>query len=211
MACRSTRRYWVLGDQVASLNGSTAVADWDGTVLVVSQGATQDYGYFSYEPGDGGTSIGTIPFGYAAVQLAPRCRRLLLMIVYDASGNGTQETFYLSTAAGYGQLTPAAGSKLYPVYAELKSGALVWGATATAFDATQNLELDSASRCRRAPSEPLGVRHFVRRRTTRVHSADVDVERRPVGQALHGSRTAPRDVQPPSARKTCSNRRDADR
>jgi hypothetical protein len=135
-------RFFVLGDPFGSIAGATVTADWDRTGLVVSQGGAAEYTYFSYQPGANGTFVATIPFGYAASAAQQNLDTALLVIVYDGSGNVQQQTFYLSTAAGYGELTPASGSELYAVYAELDGDEMVWGASDTVFDPTENISLD---------------------------------------------------------------------
>ncbi len=134
-------RYFVLGDTFGTISGSTVSADWDAKALLVSQGAVSDYCYFSYQQGDNGTMVATIPFGYSATGNANALDTALLMIVYGSSGNVQQQTMYLSTAAGYGQLTPAYGSKLYPVYAEMTGSEMSWGATTTELDATSTISM----------------------------------------------------------------------
>lgn len=137
-------RYFVLGDTFGSISGSTVTADWDAQALLVSQGSLTDYCYFSYQPGENGTMIATIPFGYSASGNPNVLDTAVMMIVYGASGNVQQQTMYLSTAAGYGQLTPASGSKLYPVYAEMIGDEMTWGATVTELDATSSVSLSFA-------------------------------------------------------------------
>lgn len=132
-------RYFVLGDTYGGLSGSTVSASWNKSAMVVSQGAKSDYTYFSYQPGESGTFVVTLPFGYATNASDTSLDTALLVQVYDSTGTLTQQTLYLSTAAGYGELTPAPGSLLSPVYAELVSGGMVWGATGTVFDANTTI------------------------------------------------------------------------
>ncbi|HSI04320.1 MAG: clostripain-related cysteine peptidase [Myxococcota bacterium] len=135
-------QYIALGDTFGSLAGMTVSADWDRTALVVSQGSLAEYTYFSYQPGANGTFVATIPFGYAANSSQQDLDTALLVIVYDSAGNVQQQTFYLSTAAGYGQLTPAAGSQLFAVWAELDGDEMLWGASDTVFNPNQDFSLD---------------------------------------------------------------------
>ncbi len=135
-------QYIVLGDLFGSLSGVTVSADWDATALVISQGALAAYTYFSYQPGTNGTFVATIPFGYAANSTQKDLDTALLVIVYDSAGNVQQQTFYLSTAAGYGQLTPAPASQLFAVYAELDGDQMVWAASDKIFNPNQDFSLD---------------------------------------------------------------------
>ncbi len=135
-------QYIVLGDTFGSLAGVTVSADWDATALVVRQGGLAEYTYFSYQPGTNGTFVATIPFGYAANASQQNLDTALLVIVYDAGGNVQQQTFYLSTAAGYGQLTPAPGSQLFAVFAERDGDAMIWAANDTIFNAAQDFSLE---------------------------------------------------------------------
>jgi hypothetical protein len=135
-------RYIVLGDTFGSLAGVTVSADWDTTALVVSQGSLAEYTYFSYQPGTNGTFVATIPFGYAANSAQQNLDTALLVIVYDSAGNVQQQTFYLSTQAGYGQLTPGPGSQLFAVFAELDGDEMLWGANSTIFNPNQDFSLD---------------------------------------------------------------------
>ena len=135
---------YLLGDTYGQLTGSgTVIADWDRTVLVVSQGAKQDYAYYSFQHGDNGTTVASVPFGYAASSTAP-LETALLVAVYDGSGNLLQQTLYLATAAGYGQLTPTSGSELYPVYGVVTSNGIEWIASETTLNPQQALSFDFA-------------------------------------------------------------------
>ncbi|MBC7795017.1 MAG: hypothetical protein H7Z43_15030, partial [Clostridia bacterium] len=130
---------YVLGDSFGQLTSSgQVIADWNRNVMIVSQGATRDFAYYSYQPGDNGTTVATMPFGYAASSTAP-IDTALLVAIYNASGGLVQQMLYLSTAAGYGQLTPASGSQLFPVYGHMTSTGLEFLASETLLNPQQPL------------------------------------------------------------------------
>lgn len=130
---------YVLGDSFGQLTSSgLVIADWDRTVMTVAQGGQKDWAYYSFQKGENGSTVASVPFGYAT-QAGGALQMALLVAIYSSSGTLQQQTLYLTTAAGYGQLTPASGSKLYPIYGHITTNGIEWLATSTALNAQQPL------------------------------------------------------------------------
>lgn len=115
----------LFGDYAGGVIAGPAVAAyWDFTVFGFRQGTVAAPIYFSLQATPNGGFAGTIPFEY--VTAANRRQDALYVIVYDSEFNVTQETIYTSTAAGYGELIPEAGSKLYPQYVQYDGSSLTY-------------------------------------------------------------------------------------
>ncbi|XXF76871.1 clostripain-related cysteine peptidase [Myxococcaceae bacterium GXIMD 01537] len=108
----------VLGDRTAQLDtrGSPAsvVAEWNYKALKLTQGTSSGFAYLSLEVEDDGQVSATMPFHYyerfgAAAQFAVR------VLLLDASGNVTQDSYFLISEGGFGALFPVEGSVLQPL------------------------------------------------------------------------------------------------
>ena len=106
----------LVGDNPAQLDGSTVISSWDLTSAIIYDAGSSDrasFVYYSLQLTNDGGALGTIPLTYVVPGEDPV--DLLFTIIFDSSGNIAQETYYTVTAAGYGELTPAAGGIVYPV------------------------------------------------------------------------------------------------
>src|SRR5262249_13558247 len=102
--------------------------------LVVSQDNINLFAYLSAQDLPDGTKVLTVPFAYQLAG-ASDTSVILLTDVFDPSGNLTSAAFYQSVGGAVGEVTPAAGSTLFPyiVYEDPAKGA-VWQADGSGID-----------------------------------------------------------------------------
>jgi hypothetical protein len=133
---------YLLGDEPASYTDTFVDGFWDYTALTMTQGASASYLYTSFKLTETGDISLTIPFTYQAPGgFAPD----YALLVYILTPNFTvlQETYYLITAAGPGELTPQPGASLDPLVLIIdQAGDLVWDyASDDRFDPTLGFDL----------------------------------------------------------------------
>jgi hypothetical protein len=133
---------YLLGEEPASYTDALVDGFWDYTVLTITQDAGFSYLYTSIELTETGDVSVTIPFAYQAPgALEPDY--VLLVYIVDPGGFVLQETYYLISEAGPGELTPQAGASLDPLVLIIDQiGEYKWGyASDDSFDPTLPFEL----------------------------------------------------------------------
>lgn len=133
---------YLLGDEPANYTATFVDGFWDYTALTMTQDASFSYLYTSIEVTDTGDISLTIPFAYQSPG-APELDYALLVYILAPDFSVLQETYYLVTAAGPGELTPEPGSTLTPLVLVLDlDGNLEWDfATDGSFDPTAGFDL----------------------------------------------------------------------
>lgn len=133
--------YFLLGDSYGILQDGLVVGVWDGYALTITQGSTTAFGYLSYQEGGDGTTLAAIPFIYVRSG-ATEGSTAFYVATYDASNEVQQATLYQYSEAGFAELTPEAGSTLYPVQGLLGDDGIEYLAVESApLDATLDIEL----------------------------------------------------------------------
>lgn len=104
----------LLGDQPASFDATTVTGQWDLSVLTLQQGATTGYAYLSLQASGSSNVAAVIPFAYSAPGAASEAY-CIRQLVFDSNNTLVQDTYYLITDAGVGELTPQSGSTVKPL------------------------------------------------------------------------------------------------
>lgn len=147
---------YLLGENEASVSGSTVTGFWDWTVLRLSQGTYVEYGYLAIRSAGAGQWAATIPMTYEPPGSA--ARGAFRQIVFNATAI-LSDTYYVQAAGGtFGELSPVAGSRLrtlvayLPVAEAWENGSDLdtrqWGPLdpgAAGFSATADISLDFPS------------------------------------------------------------------
>jgi hypothetical protein len=116
----------LLGEQPAEWNPTTAGGTWDLSILSLSQGTTEGYGYLQLGVTGSGEVEAAIAFGYKATAGA-EAQYCIRRMVFDASEKLVQDSYYLVVNGQAGELTPAAGSELYPLVQQVDAaGTTTW-------------------------------------------------------------------------------------
>ncbi len=133
---------YLLGDEPATYTNTLVDGFWDYTVLTITQDARFSYLYTSIEETEIGDFSLTIPFAYQAPGALEPDYALLVYIV-SPDGFVLQETYYLISEAGPGELTPQPGASLEPLVLIIdQNGDYQWGfASDDSFDPTLPFEL----------------------------------------------------------------------
>jgi len=132
-----------LGEEPAAVSMDDIVTGiWDGTALIVSQGATWDYAYYSITVADGGYWVLSIPFDYYAGG-AGVGEVVYYEVVFDEQINLVSETFYQNVGGAWGELVIQPGSTMMTMlpFEEGAAGSAVWADQVETFDATQPFSL----------------------------------------------------------------------
>ena len=147
----------VVGDRPAAVSVDQVQGGWDLTVLQLVQGRKSGFGYLSLSQGEGNTVLATIPFAYFR-NSAAQAQQALRVLVIDAGGNVTQDTYYLEVDGALGGLQPVTGSVLLPLVAiydpstdTTRFDVLATGAAAD-FDGAQPIDLRLVSLARGTPA-----------------------------------------------------------
>jgi hypothetical protein len=133
---------YLLGDEPASYTSALVDGFWDYTVLTITQDASFSYLYTSLDVTPTGDLSLSIPFFYQAPgALEPDYLQLEYIVAPD--GVILQETYYLISDAGPGELTPEPGAIMDPLVVVIdENGELVWGfASEDRFDPTLAFDL----------------------------------------------------------------------
>ena len=134
----------VTGDSTAAVDASGLVGGtWNAAVLMMQQGAMSSYCYLSANEAEGGYVELVIPIAYAAPGWSGD-QMVLLEYVLDPAGNLVQETYYLVTEGGLGELYPAAGATMKPLVLLVASdGSSEWSyVDDNAFDPFGQIDFD---------------------------------------------------------------------
>ena len=124
-------------------SASTLQGAWDGSALVVSQGAVEAYGYAEFSADAGAQFIKvSVPFAYQTTG-ASESRYVELRVTFSATtGDIHGSAYYEYSDAGLAELTPAPGSLITPIIPVLTSTDMEWSTTAPSpFDATQPVSI----------------------------------------------------------------------
>jgi hypothetical protein len=133
---------YLLGDEPASYTSTLVDGFWDYTVLTIEQGASFSYLYTSIDITPTGELSLSIPFAYQAPD-ALEPDYLLLEYIVAPDGVVLEETYYLISDAGPGELTPEPGAIMDPLVMIIdQDGEIVWGfASEDRFDPTLDFDL----------------------------------------------------------------------
>ena len=133
---------YLLGDEPAGYTSALVDGFWDYTVLTIKQDASVSYLYTSIDITPTGDMSLSIPFAYQAPD-ALEPDYLLLEYLVSPDGFVLEETYYLISDAGPGELTPEPGAIMDPLVVIIdQNGELVWGfASDDSFDPTLDFEL----------------------------------------------------------------------
>lgn len=144
----------VLGDQPASVLANPAPgivgAIWDLSYASLTQGARTGFVYMSVAE-TANEYVLTFPFNYYADASVPRPQGgqfALRVIIAPKSGGSLQDTFYVQSEGGYGELRAPPGATLQPLAQvfNMATGEIRFGTSGDEFDATQGIALDFNSR-----------------------------------------------------------------
>ncbi len=109
------QNFFLLGDSYGILaDGGIVVGAWDGYAVTITQDSTTAFGYMSYQEAGDGTTLAAIPFVYVRPG-GTEASTAFYVATYDASNEVQQVVLYQYSDAGFAELTPEAGSTLYPV------------------------------------------------------------------------------------------------
>ncbi len=137
----------MLGDQPATVSGTSVTSTWDWSIPQISQGAYTELGYVSFEVLSNGVLNASFPMAYEA---SPGATLEFAVWQLSVSGAGAllANNVFLYSGGGVAQLNPAPGSRLRALVRFMPS-LLTWSftwelydATAAGFDATRPLGLD---------------------------------------------------------------------
>lgn len=127
MVDQNSNEVYLFGDESAGYDNQFVDGFWDYTALVMEQGPELAYLYMSLEWTAMGDIRLAIPFEYQPPGGAPP-EYVLLVYILDGDWNLLQETYYLITDSGPGELNPQVGSTLYPIVRIIDvNGNFVWG------------------------------------------------------------------------------------
>ena len=130
----------IAGDRPATYDDTTVQGTWDLTVLSVSQGSTMGFAYLSVDQSTQNELSLLIPFAYSVGGSQPQY--VIRDLILDATGKPVQDTYFLQTSAGVGQLSPEPGSTLQPLVQVIDTqGNVTWAAGGDPMDATQPIAL----------------------------------------------------------------------
>jgi hypothetical protein len=136
----------LLGDQPATLSGTSVSSTWDWSIPQLSQGAYSELGYVSFEVLPSGVANASFPLAYEPSPGAPQ-EFAVWQLSVSAAGALLSNNVFLYSGGGVAQLNPAAGSKLHALV-KLMPSLTAWSFTwrlydssAAGFDATQPLSL----------------------------------------------------------------------
>lgn len=130
----------ILGDVPAQYDGSVVQGSWDLSVLTLTQGSVTGFAYLSIQTSGSSNWAAVIPFEYTAPGRDPTyCIRQL---IFDASNQLVQDTYYLVTDAGVGELAPVAGSSVSPLIQLLDAnGEVSWALGGEPMNPAQEIQL----------------------------------------------------------------------
>lgn len=133
---------FLLGDQPAAFVDSSAGGFWDYSTLTITQGNRFGYLYASFDKTPTGDLSIAIPFAYQPPG-SGQAYYLLLVYIVAPDGLVLQETYYLLTDAGPGELTPQPGALMTPLVVIIdQNGYLDWGfGSGDSFDPTLGFDL----------------------------------------------------------------------
>jgi hypothetical protein len=139
----------VLGDRPARVVGSGAQAyaegSWNLKALKLTQGTESGYAYLTLEATSTGLVTATMPLAYYESSTA-QGQYALRVLLLDGAGNVTQDTYFVESEGGFGEMAPVPGSVLQPLVqiidanGEASFDVLTDGGSAE-FDATQPISL----------------------------------------------------------------------
>jgi hypothetical protein len=115
---------------------------WDGMFLSIMQGNTQDFGYYEIAFSTEGHTLIQIPFEYLSAPGAAPQFAFLVYVLDSNSGDTLQETWYLSGNNGFGELIPAQGSVIKPLFLRASGENYQWISTDNTFDPTNDISLE---------------------------------------------------------------------
>jgi hypothetical protein len=136
-----SQQVYVIGDSPAEVRGDGWVLGyWNGGVLAADQGQASAYCYLSVSV-EGDYVNYAIPFAYFAPGSLDAAYVMLYMVASASSGQLIQQTWYLVTDAGVGELYPQPGAQIMPIVQVVDSqGNSQWTFTSDfAFDPNQGL------------------------------------------------------------------------
>lgn len=139
----TTNYVFLLADEPARYTNTIVDALWDLSVLTITQGANVGYLYMSFDWAGSGDLVISIPFEYWGPG-ASTPEDVILVYIIDQDLNILQETYYLLTSSGPGELTPQLGSVIRPVVSTIDpDGNIGWGyGSPTTFNPLLDFQLD---------------------------------------------------------------------
>jgi hypothetical protein len=103
------------------------VGYWQQTALVLTQGGLSSWGYLSLEMGEEGATVyASIPFLYSPPGEAQQLYVSWVIGFEAASGEAQSSTLYAVSEAGFGELSPEAGSLLQPLLLQFTDQGPQW-------------------------------------------------------------------------------------
>ncbi|MCG8416824.1 MAG: clostripain-related cysteine peptidase [Proteobacteria bacterium] len=140
----STSNYiYLLADEPAHYTNTTVDARWDYSILTITQGFNFGYLYMSFDWSESSDLVLSIPFEYwPPGQSSPEYA--ILVYILDQNFYILQETYYVLTDSGPGELTPEFGSVIRPLVLTIDpQGKFGWGYGSEAgFDPLGDFQLD---------------------------------------------------------------------
>jgi hypothetical protein len=110
-------RLIIVGEEPATVSGTTVEGSWDLTAITLTQGTNVGYGTAIISQVDDTHVSLSIVFAYreSAAAAPQSCVRQLVFVV-DAGGNFTlsSDAYYVQVSGVFGELSPVAGSTLMP-------------------------------------------------------------------------------------------------
>ncbi|MCA9523188.1 MAG: hypothetical protein KC609_19565 [Myxococcales bacterium] len=103
---------FVLGEKQATLIGAQVIVDYDYSIVELTQGASQTYGYFTEQRDAEGNTTIAIPFDYGPDDIDVQYVEWRLK--YDPAGTLKSSEFYGYSETGVAALQPEAGQRLFP-------------------------------------------------------------------------------------------------
>lgn len=108
----------ILGDRPAQVVGSGTQAyvegSWNLSALKLTQGTKSGYAYLSLEQAENEMVAAIIPFAYFESSTA-QGQYALRSLLIDSMGNVVQDTYYVESEGGFGELFPVQGASLLPL------------------------------------------------------------------------------------------------
>lgn len=137
----------LLGENEASLSGTTVSGSWDWSVLVLEQGAYSEFGYLALRKLNATQVVAAIPLVYELP--GGQRQEAIRTVVYHLGDKTTvsDRTYLYSAGGALGELTPQAGSKLRAKVALLSDYTsftpewTLFRETGSGFDATQDISI----------------------------------------------------------------------
>ena len=137
----------LLGDQPATVSGTSVTSTWDWSIPQISQGAYAELGYVSFEVLPNGIFNASFPMAYESSPGAT-LEFAVWQLSVSSAGALLANNVFLYSGGGVAELNPVAGSRLralVKVMASLTAWSFTWelfDGAAAGFDATKPLAID---------------------------------------------------------------------